>query len=161
MTHTSSLSPRRRDGSGCQEREFDEVLLDEDGAGPESLPLDPAASSRLTNSRATRHHGRHARDRPEAQGVYDQPVGLEDGCARRALEQTATAHPSLLSGPAQVSGGLSVRPTPAGSAMSACRGRPWPLLVIVQREAASDEIAWPEQNPTEVSGVDALINSGG
>jgi hypothetical protein len=33
--------------------------------------------------------------------------------------------------------------------------------VIVQREAASDEIAWPEQNPTEVSGVDALINSGG
>jgi hypothetical protein len=58
MTHTSSLSPRRRDGSGCREREFDEVLLDEDGAGPESLPRDPAAGSRLTKGRATRHHWR-------------------------------------------------------------------------------------------------------
>jgi hypothetical protein len=52
--------------------------MTEDGAEPESLPLDPPASSRLTNSRATRHHGRHARGPPEAQSVSNRPVSLED-----------------------------------------------------------------------------------
>jgi hypothetical protein len=45
--------------------------------------------------------------------------------------------------------------------MTACRGRPWPLLVILQEGRVPDEIAWPEPNSTEVSGVDALIDSGG
>jgi hypothetical protein len=37
-----------------------------------------------------RHHGRHARGRPEAPGVSNQPVSLEDGGPRHALERTAT-----------------------------------------------------------------------
>jgi hypothetical protein len=59
--------------------------MTEDGAEPESMPLDPPASSRLTNSRATRHHVLHARGRLEAQGISDQPVRIGDGCPRRAL----------------------------------------------------------------------------
>jgi hypothetical protein len=51
---------------------------------------------------------------------------------------------------------------PAGSAMSAGGGGPRPLLVILQRgNQAPGQIARREQNPTEVSGVDALIDVGG
>lgn len=49
-----------------------------------------------------------------------------------------------------------------GSTMSACRGRPRPLLVILQREGrAPGEVARSEQSPTERSGVDVLIDFGG
>jgi hypothetical protein len=51
---------------------------------------------------------------------------------------------------------------PAGSVMSACQGRLRPLLVILQREnQAPNEMPRPGRNPTEVSGVDALIDVGG
>jgi hypothetical protein len=72
--------------------------MTEGGAGPESLPLGPAASSRLTNRRARPASWRHGRGRLEAQGASDQPVGLGDGWPHRALEQTATADPRPLSG---------------------------------------------------------------
>ena len=46
--------------------------------------------------------------------------------------------------------------------MSAGGGGPWPLLVILQRgNQAPDAIARPEQAPTEVFGVDALVDAGG
>jgi hypothetical protein len=46
--------------------------------------------------------------------------------------------------------------------MSACGGRPPPLLVILQRGSRPPgEIARPEQNLTEVFGVDALVDAGG
>jgi hypothetical protein len=92
------------------------VPLTEGDAGSESLPLDPAAGSRLTNGRATRHHGRHGRGRPETQVVSDQPVGLGDGSLCCALEQTATADPRPVSGS---SSGLSR----VSSAGSTSRGR--------------------------------------
>jgi hypothetical protein len=60
-----------------------------------------------------------------------------------------------------VSGSLSVRPAPAGSAMSAGGGGPRPLLAILRGNQAPGQIARREQNPTEVSGVDALIDVGG
>jgi hypothetical protein len=45
--------------------------------------------------------------------------------------------------------------------MTAGGGRPWPLLAILQRESrAPDELARREQNPTEPSGIDALIDVG-
>jgi hypothetical protein len=46
--------------------------------------------------------------------------------------------------------------------MSAGRGGPRPLLMILQRGSRPpDAIARPEQNPTEVFGVDALVDAGG
>jgi hypothetical protein len=46
--------------------------------------------------------------------------------------------------------------------MSAGRGGPRPLLVILQREnQAPGQSARREQNPTEVFGDDALIDVGG
>ena len=47
------------------------------------------------------------------------------------------------------------------STMSSCRGRPRPLLVILQREGrAPGEVARPEQSPAECSGVDVLVDAG-
>jgi hypothetical protein len=95
------------------------VPMTEDGAKPESLLLDPAGQRKAyqLRKRGTRHHGRHARGRPEAQGVSDQPVRLEDGCPRRAMQQTAPADPRPLSGSCS---GLSRSICSAGSWRRCC-----------------------------------------
>ena len=136
--------------------------MTEDSAEPESLPLDPPADSRLTNSRATRHHGRHARGPPEAQGVSDQPVSFEDGCPRCIVYQTAAADPNPCRGRTRVFRGLSVRPARGGNAVSARRGRPRRRLLIPRRgrhEPAAP--ARPSKNLTRLPGVDWLVDVGG
>ncbi len=45
--------------------------------------------------------------------------------------------------------------------LSAGGGGPRPLLAILRGNQAPGQIARREQNPTEVSGVDALIDIGG
>jgi hypothetical protein len=124
-------------------------------------PLDPE-SSRLTKSWANGHHGRHARGRPETQVVSDQPVSLQDGCPRGAVEQTPIVGPDPCRGPARVARGLSIRPARGGGAVSECRGQPWRLLLVPGRgRHAPEELPRPAKNLTRRLGVDSPVDTGG
>src|SRR5918993_296136 len=119
-------------------------------------------SSRLTKSWATGHHGRHARGRPETQVVSDQPVSLQDGCPRRAVEQTPIVGPDRCRGPARVARGLSIRPARGGDAVSECRGQPRRLLLVPGRgRHAPEELPRPAKNLTRPPGVDSPVDTGG
>ena len=131
--------------------------MTEGGAGSESLPLDPAAGSRLTHSRAS----------PGIMG------GMAEADSMRRGSPTSPSGSGRLPTPrrgadrdrgSQILVRVSheyLRPARGGGAVSARRGRPRRLLIPRRGHRAPGELPRPEQNPTEASHVDSLIDFGG
>jgi hypothetical protein len=129
------------------------VPMTEDGAKPESLLLDPAGQRKAyqLRKRGTRHHGRHARGRPEAQGVSDSPSGSRTAAHAAPCSRPRPRTQDPCRGPARVSRGLSVRPARGGGVVSVRGRRPRRLLLVPRRgRRAPGELPRPEQNPTQL-----------
>ena len=145
----------------------------------------------IPNSRATRHHGSHARLRPRGRASSTSPSGARNaghpqlGSRPRPQAQEPSRTAALwpfgvarrrplpvlmfttlmsLAGILLVLFGLAAsgRAGRAGGAVSARSGRPRRLLLIPRRGSRErGELSRPEQNLTQPPRVDSLIDVGG
>jgi hypothetical protein len=133
---------------------------DEGGAGPESLRLTRRPAGGLPIAGQTGIMG----GMPEADSTRKASPTSPSG-SRTAAHAAACGRPRPPTpDPCRVlfgSHGLSVRPTHGGGAVSARRGRLRPVLIPRRGRREPGELPRPEQNPTQPTGIGALIDLGG